>query len=257
MDDHDDGHAELGDFLEVIGDGLRLAALFGADAGISAGRVNEGEDGAAEFLRQLHEAQGLSITFRLRHAEVAQEFLLGVAPFLVADDHHGLALKPCQSAHQCWIIAKAPIAMELGEIGEEILNVVERVGPLRVAGQEDALPRVVGARGHMPAQRFELDLQPLDLFARGVRLGDSFELLDLALEVLDDSELTCTIRHGTFPPLSGLNIIIRMFLRATSTRWGPVHRRRKPRLRRRGRLRPPKARDRRLLRAVAADAGGR
>ena len=47
----DGGDAEAGHFDEVAGDGFALAALFGADAGVGAGEVDEGEDGAARNSR--------------------------------------------------------------------------------------------------------------------------------------------------------------------------------------------------------------
>jgi len=46
---------------DVATDGLRLAALFGADARVGAGRVDEAEDRQAEFFSELHQAQGLAV----------------------------------------------------------------------------------------------------------------------------------------------------------------------------------------------------
>ncbi len=39
----DQGHLELGHGVQVVADRFRLAALFGADAGIGARGVHEGE----------------------------------------------------------------------------------------------------------------------------------------------------------------------------------------------------------------------
>ena len=44
-DDHDDRHRKTRHFNQVVGDGLGLPPLFGPDAGIRSGRVDEGHDG--------------------------------------------------------------------------------------------------------------------------------------------------------------------------------------------------------------------
>ena len=71
-DGGDDRHLELRHLEDVAADRLRLAALLGADAGIGARRVDEGEHRQAELLGQLHQAQRLAIALGPRHAEVAQ-----------------------------------------------------------------------------------------------------------------------------------------------------------------------------------------
>ena len=79
------GTSQLRHLVEVAADRLGLAALLGADAGIGAGRVDEGEERQLELLGELHQAQRLAIALGARHAEVAQRALLGVAALLVAD----------------------------------------------------------------------------------------------------------------------------------------------------------------------------
>ena len=49
--------------------------------------------GRLKLRGKLHQAQRFAIAFRLGHAEVAQQLLLGIAAFLLADDHHGLAVE--------------------------------------------------------------------------------------------------------------------------------------------------------------------
>src|SRR4029077_7046864 len=66
---------------------LRLAPLFGAEAGVGAGRVDERDDRRGELRRHLHQTQGLPVALWVGHAEVALEILLGVPALLVADHH--------------------------------------------------------------------------------------------------------------------------------------------------------------------------
>ena len=79
-DDADDGHFKGRHFQQVAADGLGLATLLGPHAGKGARGVDEGDDGQAELLGQLHQAQRLAIALGTRHAEVAVRALLGIAP---------------------------------------------------------------------------------------------------------------------------------------------------------------------------------
>src|SRR5215207_6939213 len=49
--------------------------------------VDESDHGDVEFFGELHQAQGLSVTLRMWHAEVALEQLFRVAPALLPHDH--------------------------------------------------------------------------------------------------------------------------------------------------------------------------
>src|SRR5579863_10070838 len=84
-----DRNAEARHLAQVDGDGFGLAALLGVDAGIRAGGVEEGDNGPVEFGGEAHDAKSLAVSLRLGHAEVAVEFLLGVAAFLLADNDDG------------------------------------------------------------------------------------------------------------------------------------------------------------------------
>ena len=128
-------------FIEIAADGLGLATLFGSDARVGTGRVDEGEDRNGEFFRQMHQAQGLAIAFRAGHAEVAREFFLGIVPLLMADDHHRLAVKARQSADDGPVIGKAAIAVQLLEIRKDQAQVIERIRPLRMPCHLGRLPR--------------------------------------------------------------------------------------------------------------------
>jgi len=147
---------------EVAADRLRLAALLGVDPRVGARRVDEGEDGKREFLRELEEAQRLAVALGPRHAEVAQDLFFRIPALLVPDHHAGLALEAREPADDRRVVAEHAIAVQLLEAREHHADEVERVGALRMARDLRDLPgrelRVDVAR-----QRLALLGEPLDL----------------------------------------------------------------------------------------------
>src|ERR1051325_6385426 len=115
-------------------DRLGLAALFGAEAGVGARRVDQGDHGRAEFRRQPHEPHRLAVALRMRHPEVAIQVFLGVAALLMSDDHDGDAVEPRPAADDGGVVAVQAVAVQLHEIGEYGVDVVERIGPARMPG---------------------------------------------------------------------------------------------------------------------------
>ena len=180
------GTAQRRHLEQVAGDGLALAALFAADARIGAGRIDERDDRQAETLGGAHQAQCLAIAFGLGHAVVAAHALLGIAPLLLADDHDGRPSMPRQAADDGQVVAEHAVAMQLGEIRADHVDVVERIGPARMARELRDLPgrqRREDGGGELPA----LLLQARDLLGDvdlGVG-GDMPELLDLRLQFGD------------------------------------------------------------------------
>ena len=134
------GVAQPRHLAQVAGDRLGLAALLGVEARVGARRVHEAEDRPAELRGELHHAQRLAIALGLRHAEVAVDLLLGVAALLVADDRHRPVAEEREAADERRVVREAPVAVELGPLREERLDVVERVGPVRVARDQRLLP---------------------------------------------------------------------------------------------------------------------
>ena len=162
-DDGDGGDAEAGHFAHVAGDGLCLAALFGADARIGGGHVDEGEDGAGEFLGDFHAAEGLAVALRVGHAEAAADFVFGGAAFEVGDDHDFLAVEAGHAAGHRGIVAEGAVAVNFGKVGANPLDEVHGIGPLGVTCQLSFRPfrrnrrRIgVGRIGHR-GRRSEID----------------------------------------------------------------------------------------------------
>ena len=180
------GHAQAGHLVQVAADGLGLAALLGADAGIGAGRVDEREERQAELLGELHEAQRLAVALGTRHAEVAVDLFLGVAALLVADHHARLAVEAGEPADDRGVVRVGAVAVQLAEVAEHAGDVVERVGPLR-------MPRHLG---DLPRGELAVDLlrellallgEPRDLVGdvdRGVLVHEA-QLVDLLLQLGD------------------------------------------------------------------------
>src|SRR5512146_1209895 len=105
----------------------------------------------------------------------------------MAHDHYRTLVERSEPADHCRIIGKAPVTVHLGEIGEESLNIVKGMGSLRVPRQEHAPPRVLRDFSAALAEALQLVAQPVNLLARGNRLGFAFELSDLTLKILRDS----------------------------------------------------------------------
>ena len=179
----DDGDPQGGHDLEVVGDRLGLAALLGPDAGIGAGRVDEADHREAELLGQLHDPEGLAVPLGVHLAEVALDPLAGRPALLMADDGHGRALVEGEAGHDRRVVGEAAVAVDLQEILGQGLDIVQGIGPLRVAGDLDDLGR--GQIG--------LDLGPfrLDLAAEGgdflgrAGLAGQQDRVDLLLEIED------------------------------------------------------------------------
>ena len=76
----------------------------------------------------------------MRGAEIAQDVFLGVAAFLRADDHDAVFAQPGKAADHRAVLGKQPVAVQFLKIGERPVEVIQRVGPLGMPRQLDALP---------------------------------------------------------------------------------------------------------------------
>ncbi len=117
-DDADHRHTQGGQLEQVAANCLRLAALLSTHAGVGTRRVDEGDNGEAELLCGLHQAQGLPIPLGAGHAEVAVDLVAGVPTLLVAYNQHGLAIKPGKATDDRRIVGKRAITVQLVPVGE-------------------------------------------------------------------------------------------------------------------------------------------
>jgi len=70
----------------------------------------------------------------------ALESLVNLAAALVAQHHAGLAVEAREAADDGEVVREGAVAVQLLEVGEDVVDVVERVGPLRVARDLRHLP---------------------------------------------------------------------------------------------------------------------
>ena len=88
----------------------------------------------------MHGAESFAIAFGLGLAEIAREALLGVAAFLAADDHDGLAVKFGHAGDERGVVGEIAVAMDFGEVVEQEADEIVGVGTLGMAGEQEALP---------------------------------------------------------------------------------------------------------------------
>ena len=117
---------------EACANRFALPALFGADAGIRARCVDERQDRQAKAIGELVEPARFAIPFGLRLSKVTCRFLFRRAPFLMPDDDDAASVEARQTADDRRIIGKSPIAVQLLPIGEQMLDIIERVRPIRM-----------------------------------------------------------------------------------------------------------------------------
>ena len=151
---------------DVARERLGLAPLLGAEPGVGAGRVDEGDDGGGELGGESHQPEGLAVALGVRHAEVALQVLLGVPALLVPDHHHRVAAQTRPAADDRGIVEVEAVAVQLDEVGEDGAEIVEGVGTAGMAGDHDALDR----------REISVDLGP-------ERIELALETLQLALDV--------------------------------------------------------------------------
>ncbi len=156
--------------------------------GIGARGVDERDDGQTEFVRQFHQAQGFAIAFGHGGAEVAFDVLLGVAPFLRADEEDLLVAQFGQAAYQGRVIGEEAIPMQFQEIGKDQGGVIEDERPFGMAGDLDAVPRAEIGEDLAPGF-LDLLLQGGDFLVKADARGACFrvflEVFQLALQLQD------------------------------------------------------------------------
>src|SRR6266852_5643145 len=77
-----------------------------SDPGIRPGRIDEAQDRDAEPFREPHEPHGFAVAFRPGHAEVSEDFFLGIASLLMADPDHRLAVETRKTSDNRGIVGK-------------------------------------------------------------------------------------------------------------------------------------------------------
>ncbi len=108
----------------------------------------------------------------------------------MADHHDALAIKTRKAADDRLIIGKAPVAVQLLEIGKQVFDIIERIGSLRMTRYLRDLPgRELGI--HIFGQRLAFLRQLLN-FIRDIECD---RIVMYAAQLLD---FIFQIRDGTF-----------------------------------------------------------
>ena len=183
-------HAQRQAALRGAGDGLGLAALFRADARIGPGGVDEGQHRQLEALGHVHQAHRLAVAFRPRHAEVARDAALRVVALFLADDHDRPAIEAPDAAGHGQILGELAIARQRREFGDQTVDIVNAVRPLRMARHLRFLPGIeLGIQAGQGLLGLLLQLRYLlfdgDSIFRLSPGGEGFQLGDLAFQLGD------------------------------------------------------------------------
>ena len=118
-----------------------MTALFCALAGKGAGGIDQGDDGQAKPIGQIHQADGFAIAFWPRHAKIAGDARFGIMPFFMTDDHNRAVTQTGQPAHDGMIIGKITIPGQRGVFLEQLFNIIFTMGPIRMARHLAFTPR--------------------------------------------------------------------------------------------------------------------
>ncbi len=86
-----------------------MAAFFRVHAGKRAGGIDKRNDGQTETVGKLHEAHGLAIAFRPRHAEIMLNSRFGAGAFFLPKNADRTAAKPAETADDRGVLAKLPV----------------------------------------------------------------------------------------------------------------------------------------------------
>ena len=72
------------------------------------------------------------MALRAGHAEIPENFGLGVTSLLLADEHHSPAAKAREAAHDGMIVGKGAVTVELVKFIENLVHVIEGIRPQRM-----------------------------------------------------------------------------------------------------------------------------
>src|SRR5262249_47247841 len=148
---------------QIARDRLRLSPLLRVGPGECALRVDHADDRPPEAFREPKQAQRLAIAFRLRHAGIAADLLVGRSAALMTKQHEGMVREPSETTDYGGIVGEGSVAMQLREVAKQLSGVVQSLRPVGMTRQLHAIPgaQILVDFGLEPApallQRLELD----------------------------------------------------------------------------------------------------
>ena len=139
-DDGDVRHPKRQASVGGTGDRLGLTTFLGADAGIGAGGVDQRQHRKAETVRHLHQPHRLAVAFGPGHAEIMLEPGFSGRALFLAEDADAFAAKPAEPADQRLVLAELAVACQRREFGDQRIDVIDAMRPLRVPRHLRLLP---------------------------------------------------------------------------------------------------------------------
>src|ERR1051326_937620 len=103
--------AQFHHLTKIHSDRFGDVALLGSNPRKSSWCIDQRNHRNSKFFAQPHQAQRLAVALRMRASEIAHYVLLGVASFLVRDNHAALR---SEHGHTTWhgaIVGKSTVAM--------------------------------------------------------------------------------------------------------------------------------------------------
>ena len=185
-DGGNDRYTQTRHLEQIASNRFGLTTLLSINARERARRIDKGHDRQTEFLSELHQPQRFTVPLGAWHAEIAVRPLFGVMALLMTNHHHRLAIESGHPTHDRGIIGKTAIPVQFMPVREHQPDVIEGVGPLRMACHLRDLPRRQLGVGVLD-KGLALFLEPVDfvgdvdcriilhkakLFDLGFQLGD-------------------------------------------------------------------------------------
>src|SRR5690606_11648526 len=178
-----DGRTQTGHHRQVLSNSFGDTALFRVNAGISTGGINQGKHRQLETLSHLHQTQCFTITFRLRHTEVAVDLVMHGTTFLFTNHHDRFAIQTCDAADDGFVVTKMAITMQFIPIGKHAADVIRGIRTLRMAGNLDDVPGgQVGVNTFGQLGAFFAELGDLVRNIKVVGIANQLQLFDLAFK---------------------------------------------------------------------------
>ena len=123
-DRYNNRHLKPAHLKQVSCNSLCLSALLSPDSRIGPRGINKCNDWFVKLLCKTHQAQGLSVTLRVRHSEIPVDLVPRSCAFLMSNDNHRPLTKIAYASDYCRIICKAPVPVEFNKIIDKRTDIV-------------------------------------------------------------------------------------------------------------------------------------
>src|SRR6476646_5946643 len=126
--------------------------------------IDDRQHGNAESVSHFHQPNRRAIALGTRHPEIMFDAGFGGGAFFLADHADALAAEAAEATHQRCVLAELAIARERREFGDQSIDKIGEVRPLRMARHQRFLPwRQIGVEIVQRLRRLLLD--PRNLLA--------------------------------------------------------------------------------------------